>query len=209
MNRRNGHTKYSQLFPDPTAYASPPVSSPGQGNPINFGPNYYNCLLLNSLLSFCVYPARPYSNSNSFSRSVMSDSLQPHGLQPSRILCPWDSPGKNTVVGCHYFLQKIFPTQESNSGLLRCNQILYCLSYKEVLTVYSQHSNWNHPVVLLLKTLQSLLISEWKHKPSKQPKKPNVICPRFGHLSEFNSHYILLCSTHSRNTGLLSIPWVL
>ena len=34
------------------------------------------------------------------SHSVMSDSLQPHGLQPPRLLCPWDSPGKNTGVVC-------------------------------------------------------------------------------------------------------------
>ena len=33
------------------------------------------------------------------------------------ILCPWDSPGKNTAVGCHALLQGIFPTQGSNSGL--------------------------------------------------------------------------------------------
>ena len=37
--------------------------------------------------------------------SVVSDSVRPHGLQPTRILCPWDSPGKNTGVGCHCLLQ--------------------------------------------------------------------------------------------------------
>ena len=42
--------------------------------------------------------------------SVMSDSLRPHGLQPARLLCPWDSPGKNTGVGGHALLQGIFPT---------------------------------------------------------------------------------------------------
>ena len=52
------------------------------------------------------------------SRSVVSDSLQPHGLQPTRLLCPWDSPGKNTGVGCHFLLQGIFPTQGSNPYLL-------------------------------------------------------------------------------------------
>ena len=36
--------------------------------------------------------------------SVMSDSLQPHGLQPTRLLCPWDFPGKNTGVGYHFLL---------------------------------------------------------------------------------------------------------
>ena len=36
-----------------------------------------------------------------WSCSVMSDPQQPHGLQPSRLLCPWDFPGKSTGVGCH------------------------------------------------------------------------------------------------------------
>ena len=36
-----------------------------------------------------------------WSRSVVSYSQWPHGLQPSRLLCPWDFPGKNTGVGCH------------------------------------------------------------------------------------------------------------
>ena len=35
-----------------------------------------------------------------------------HGLKPSRFLCPWDFPGKNTGVGCHLFLQGIFPTRD-------------------------------------------------------------------------------------------------
>ena len=33
---------------------------------------------------------------------VMSDPVQSHGLQPTRLLCPWDFPGKNTLVGCHF-----------------------------------------------------------------------------------------------------------
>ena len=35
----------------------------------------------------------------------MSDSVRPHRWQPTRLLCPWDSPGKNTEVGCHFLLQ--------------------------------------------------------------------------------------------------------
>ena len=58
----------------------------------------------------------------------MSNSLRLHGLQPARVLCPWDFPG-NTGVDCHFLLQGIFPTQESNPGLLHCRQILYRLSY--------------------------------------------------------------------------------
>ena len=41
----------------------------------------------------------------SVSRSVVADSLQPHGLQPTSLLCPWESPGKNAGVGCHFLLQ--------------------------------------------------------------------------------------------------------
>ena len=46
------------------------------------------------------------------SHSVMSNSLQPHGLYPARLLCPWDSPGKNNGVGSHSLLQGIFLTQD-------------------------------------------------------------------------------------------------
>ena len=50
--------------------------------------------------------------------SVISDSLQPHGLQPTRLLCPWDFPSKNTILGCHFLLQGIFPAQGLNLCLL-------------------------------------------------------------------------------------------
>ena len=64
------------------------------------------------------------------SHSVVSDSLGSHGLQTTRLLCPWDSPGKNTGVGCHSLLQGIFLTQGWNPGLLHCRQILYRLSHQ-------------------------------------------------------------------------------
>ena len=104
------------------------------------------------------------------SRSVVSDSLKPHGLEPARLLCPWgfsrqeywsglpcppsgdlpnpgieprsptlqtnsllsEPPGKpkNTGLGSSSLFQRIFPTQESNPGLLHCRQILYQLSYQ-------------------------------------------------------------------------------
>ena len=41
-------------------------------------------------------------------------TLRPHGLYPTRFLCPWNSPGNNTGVGCHALLHGIFPTQGSN-----------------------------------------------------------------------------------------------
>ena len=57
--------------------------------------------------------------------SVISDSLQPHGLYG-----PWNSAGQNTGVGRLFLLQRIFPTQGSNPGLLHYRQILYQLSHK-------------------------------------------------------------------------------
>ena len=50
--------------------------------------------------------------------SVVSDSLKPYGPEPTRLLCPRDSPGKNTGVGCHAFLQGVFPNKGLNSHLL-------------------------------------------------------------------------------------------
>ena len=60
----------------------------------------------------------------------MSNSLWPYRPWSIRLLCPWDSPGKNTGVGCHFLLQAIFLNQGSNLGLLHCRQILYHLSHQ-------------------------------------------------------------------------------
>ena len=65
----------------------------------------------------------------------MSDSLLSHGLQPTRFLCPWDFPSKNTGVGCHFLLQEIFPPQGLNPDLLHCRQTLYHLSHQGSHTV--------------------------------------------------------------------------
>ena len=48
--------------------------------------------------------------------STLCDSLRPYGLEPTRLLCPWDSPGKDTGVGGHALLQAIFQTQGLNLG---------------------------------------------------------------------------------------------
>ena len=76
----------------------------------------------------CILQLR-YNASESISRSVMSNSLWPHGLWPTRFLCPWNSPGKNTV-GSQSLLQGIFPTQRLNPGLPHRKQIPYCLSHQ-------------------------------------------------------------------------------
>ena len=68
--------------------------------------------------------------------SVVSDSLQPHGLHS-----PWNSPGQNTGVGSLSRLQGIFPTQGSNPGLPHCRQILYHLSHQETYLLH-QNTLW-------------------------------------------------------------------
>ena len=75
---------------------------------------------------------RVSSHSNIFhvyvSRSIMSDSLQPHGLQPTRLLLSvkffWQE-----YWSSHSLMQGIFPTQRSNLGLLHSSRILYCLRH--------------------------------------------------------------------------------
>ena len=51
------------------------------------------------------------------------------GLEPARLLCPLDCPGKNTGVGCHFLLQGIFLTQESNLRLLHWQAASLLLNY--------------------------------------------------------------------------------
>ena len=63
--------------------------------------------------------------------SVEPDSLWSQGLQPTRLLCPWGFPGKNTGVSCHCLFQGIFLTQELNPHLLHCRRILYCRDTRE------------------------------------------------------------------------------
>ena len=69
--------------------------------------------------------------------------LRPHGLEPTRLLRPWDFSGKNTAVGKHFLLQGIFLTQGSNLHLLLGRRILYHLSYQgsPLYVYYYTHAN--------------------------------------------------------------------
>ena len=65
--------------------------------------------------------------------------MQPHGLQPTRLLCPWDFPGQNTRVGCHAPLQGIFLNQGSNPRLLS----LPCIGRRVIYHYCHLGSPWN------------------------------------------------------------------
>ena len=58
---------------------------------------------------FSPFPVRGFSADQSVSHSVVSNSFQLHGLEPAKLLCPWNSPGKNTGVGSHALLRGISP----------------------------------------------------------------------------------------------------
>ena len=75
--------------------------------------------LLHNYLYLCNISVYVHSKSH----SGMSDSLRPYGLYPTRPLCPWDSPGKNSGLGCHALLQGIYMTQRLNPHLL---WLLHC-----------------------------------------------------------------------------------
>ena len=66
-----------------------------------------------------------------------------------------DSPGKNTGIGCHALLQRIFPTQGLNPGVLHCRQILHRLSHQEAL------------ITGKLKAKRKWRIQSWRFKASK------------------------------------------
>ena len=85
-----------------------------------------------------------------WSRSVVSDSLRPHGLQPARLLYPWGFPGKNTGVGCHFLLQRIFPRSYLTSAIFPSNEIslnmrktLYKLKLRNILQKSDQSQGYH------------------------------------------------------------------
>ena len=51
-----------------------------------------------------------WAEQRQFSHSIVSDSCRPHGVLPTRLFCPWNSPGKSSGVGSCFLLQEIFPT---------------------------------------------------------------------------------------------------
>ena len=103
----------------------------------------------------------------------MSDSWQPHRLQPTRLLCPWDSSGKNSGGGCHFLLQGIFPTQGSNTHLhvsYIARQILYHRATWDALLTktYTYFKIFVAPHCILNKVSNfwmSLSTLIWKYSP--------------------------------------------
>ena len=132
------------------------------------------------------------------SRSVTSDSLQPHGLYS-----PWNSPGQNTRVGSHSLLQGIFPTQGSDPGLPHCRQILYQLSHKGSNTSWLQEMSPSFTLSSKLFRLKDIFVyhvalisSHWR---TASVNRVNTSCILTGSLSA-----LLPCPCLSQPPGTLS-----
>ena len=110
--------------------------------------------------------------SQSESRSVVSDSFQPYGLYS-----PWNSPGQNTRVGSCFLVQGIFPTERSNPGLLHCMRILYQLSHQGIPKERIDTGNRNAILACrwLMKLIWSCILKE------KERRSTNLQSPCFSH----------------------------
>ena len=114
--------------------------------------------------------------------SIVPDSVRPYGLQPLRLLCPWNSPGKNTGVGCHALLQGIFLTQGLNPGLLcllHCRQILLsteppCCTHTYILKGGSDGVEININIILVKK----MILIQDKSRTSLVAQMVKTACQR-------------------------------
>ena len=76
--------------------------------------------------------------------SVVSDSVRPHRRQPTRLLCPGVSPGKNTGVGCHFLLQCMHVCMLSHfSSVWLCATPWTAAHQAPLSTGFSRHEHWS------------------------------------------------------------------
>ena len=73
----------------------------------------------------------------------MSDSVRPHKWQPTRLFCPWDSPGKNTEVGCHVLLlcMKVKSEREVAQLYPTLHDPMDCVAYQAPLSMQNNYKD--------------------------------------------------------------------
>ena len=116
----------------------------------------------------------------------MSDSLQPLGLLTTRFICPWDFPGKNIGVGCHFFFQGIFPIQGSNLHLLHCQAYSLPLSHLGSMIIF--YFILNFKIFFVMKKLHQTSLN---HSLAKGNKYLTSICQMTIHFISFPPHSFL------------------
>ena len=118
----------------------------------------------------------------------MSNSVQPHKQQPTRLLCPWDSPGKNTGVSCHFLLQYMKVKSEVSQSLshARLLAIPWTAAYQAPpSTGFSRQEYWSGvplPSLDFCPSCVHLFATPWTaaHRlacPSPSPKVCSNSCP--------------------------------
>ena len=110
----------AQLVKNPPAMQETCVQSPGWKDPLEEGIATHSSILAWRMHG--LYRPWDHTESGTTEWLKVSDSLWLHGLQSTRLLCPWDFPGKNVGVVCHFLLKGGFLTPGLN---LHCKQILY------------------------------------------------------------------------------------
>ena len=130
--------------------------------------------------------------------SVVSDSLRHHGLWPAKLLYPWNSPGKNTEVGCHYLLQGIHPDPgiEPMSPALHADSLPSKQPGKPYLYLYKWYLS---VLVLCLVIFLCFCIRLFKNY----------------HIETFCKHPVLwgiifklFCCSRPAGTGLCCVPFI-
>ena len=145
---------------------------------IGITPALWRCMLIHAY-NFHLNPTHICMNTC----SVMPNSLQPLELLPIRLLCPWDFPGKNTEVGCHFLLQMIFLIQGSNphfQHLLHYRWILYHWAHQGSPSNPICDSMWGGVTVHILKgregyqlnmawllSICNLFLGNGRHRPPR------------------------------------------
>ena len=114
-----------------TSFPSLPYPEDFRSNAGHRSKSYINCLTSFNIDLLCMLSC--FSCVQLFESRPQWTVAPPRGLSPHPVDCfppgsfvHEDSPGKNTGVDCHAFLQGIFPTQGSNPRLLHCRRLLYC-----------------------------------------------------------------------------------
>ena len=144
-------------------------------------------------------------------RAKLLQLLQSCGLQPARLLCPWDFPGENTGVGCQFLLQGIFLIQGLNAHLfcLLHWQVGFCFVFFLPLALPGK------PIHLLggsIKGLKMLLCASLAVEPESYPKAAQLALGCYSQVSAYplsliSSYLNLPFGTDGRSWQLESIPY--
>ena len=119
----------------------------------------------------------------------------------TRLLCPWNFPGKNTEAGFHFLLQEIFPTQGLNPGLQHCRQTLYHLSHQGSLRHVSAGE-----ISHVLGAGRSSQDSEGTHSTGSGQDDSPCSCTRRWSIRLPQTDWTFFMTQHSSGTNAASDP---